>query len=174
MQKGAQQWSVWKRLLRGGGTPPPDGEPQPPVFPATMAAVALGIEARFRALAQRIKTHPNYNVSIGEALDIEGAQQTGPDYATLKPEFTLILNGNRVEIAWNWGGYGSFLHQCELQVDRGTGQGFVLLAYDTTPGYVDTQPLPATPAKWTYKAIYRVNDTQVGQWSNPVSITVGG
>jgi hypothetical protein len=27
---------------------------------------------------------------------------------------------------------------------------------------------------WTYKAIYRVGDAQVGQWSNPVSITVGG
>jgi hypothetical protein len=27
---------------------------------------------------------------------------------------------------------------------------------------------------WTYKAIYRVGDAQVGQWSNPESITVGG
>jgi hypothetical protein len=49
-----------------------------------------------------------------------------------------------------------------------------MLTYDTTPGYVDTQPFPATPTKWTYKAIYRVGDAQVGQWSNPVSITVGG
>jgi hypothetical protein len=39
---------------------------------------------------------------------------------------------------------------------------------------VDTAPFPAAPTKWTYKAIYRVNDAQVGLWSNPVSITVGG
>ena len=60
----------------------------------------------------------------------------------------------------------------ELQVDRGTG--FVFLANDTTPGYTDTHPFPATPTKWTYRAIYRVGDSQVGIWSKPVSITVGG
>ena len=54
------------------------------------------------------------------------------------------------------------------------GQGFVLLAIDTTPGYTDTQPLPATPTKWHYRAIYRAGDTRTGTWSNPVSITVGG
>jgi hypothetical protein len=31
---------------------------------------------------------------------------------------------------------------------------------------------PAAPAKWTYRAIYRVNDAQVGLWSKPVSLTV--
>ena len=60
----------------------------------------------------------------------------------------------------------------ELQVDRGTG--YVLLANDTTPNYTDTTPLPATPTKWKYKAIYRVGDQRVGLWSNEVSITVGG
>ena len=62
---------------------------------------------------------------------------------------------------------------CEIQVDRGDKQ-FVLLACDTTPGYVVTQPFPSTPTKWTYKAIYRAGDAQVGQWSKPESVTVGG
>jgi hypothetical protein len=35
-------------------------------------------------------------------------------------------------------------------------------------------PLPTTPAKWTYKAIYRKGDSQIGQWSAEVSIIVGG
>ena len=61
---------------------------------------------------------------------------------------------------------------CELQVDRNDGKGRVVLAYDTTPGYNDTQPFPATPTKWTYWAIYRVGDSQVGLWSKPVTITV--
>ena len=39
-------------------------------------------------------------------------------------------------------------------------------------GYTDTVPFPATPVKWTYRAIYRVGDAQVGIWSAPVSITV--
>ena len=44
----------------------------------------------------------------------------------------------------------------------------------TTPGYNDTAPFPAAPAKWSYRAIYRVGDAQVGVWSNVVSVTVGG
>jgi hypothetical protein len=45
---------------------------------------------------------------------------------------------------------------------------------DTTPGYTDSQPFPAAPVKWTYRAIYRLGDNRVGQWSKPVSVTVGG
>ena len=63
---------------------------------------------------------------------------------------------------------------CELQVDRADGKGFVALCFDTTPNYTDSTPFPATPAKWTYQAIYHVGDHRVGQWSKPVSVTVGG
>jgi len=62
----------------------------------------------------------------------------------------------------------------EILVDRGNGQGFVTLCQDTTPDYLDTTPAPATPAKWTYKAIFRVGDQRVGQWSDEVSTTIGG
>ena len=75
---------------------------------------------------------------------------------------------------WGWQGNAAYLDICEIQVDRADGKGFVPLAFDSTPGYVDSAPFPAAPTKWTYKAIYRVNDAQVGLWSNPVSITVGG
>jgi hypothetical protein len=34
-------------------------------------------------------------------------------------------------------------------------------------------PLSRTvPAKWTYRAIFRVADARAGQWSGPVSINV--
>ena len=82
--------------------------------------------------------------------------------------------GTNVFVDWNWGGFSAFLDICEIQVDRGDGKGFVALAFDTTPGYVDTQPFPAAPVKWTYQAIYRVGDSRIGQWSKPVSVTVGG
>jgi hypothetical protein len=48
------------------------------------------------------------------------------------------------------------------------------LAIDTTPGYIDTTAFPAAPAKWTYRAIYMLDDAMVGLWSKPVSVTVGG
>ena len=38
--------------------------------------------------------------------------------------------------------------------------------------YTKTQPLPANPARWTYKGIYRLNDAQVGIWSLPVCVIV--
>src|SRR5471032_2605041 len=44
MQNGAQQWTAWKNIMRGGGTPPPTGAPVTPVFPTAVTAVAPGIE----------------------------------------------------------------------------------------------------------------------------------
>jgi hypothetical protein len=172
MQNGARQWTGWKDLVRRGGDLPPTGAPVPPVFPAAVPAVAPGIEGRFRSLVKQIKANGSYNAAIGEALGIEGAQQTGPDYTTLQPNISAAINGTRVDVGWDWSGFANFLDQVEIQVDR--GQGFVALAFDTTPGYVDTQPFPTAPVKWTYQAIYRVGDNRVGQWSKPVSVTVGG
>jgi hypothetical protein len=174
MANGALQWTGWKNLARGGGTPPASGAPVAPVFPTTVPAVALGIEARFRALVQLIKANANYNPTIGLALGIEGAEQTGPDLTTIQPVIDALATGNHVNVKWGWGGNSAFLDICEIQVDRGDGKGFVLLTFDTTPGYTDTQPFPAAPVIWTYRAIYRVGDNQVGVWSLPVSVTVPG
>lgn len=68
-----------------------------------------------------------------------------PDLATLKPEISVVINGNRVDVGWGWNGNSAFLDLCEIQVDRNDGKGFVLLAYDTTPGYSDTQSSPPRP-----------------------------
>jgi len=172
MANGSLQWTGWKNLQRAGGTPPVSGAPVAPVFPAAVAAVAPGIEVRFRALVQLLKANPNYNETIGLALGIEGADATGPNLATVQPVIDAVISGNHVNVKWGWGGNGAFLDICELQVDRGDGKGFGLLAFDTTPGYTDTQPFPTAPATWTYRAIYRVDDSQVGVWSQSVSVTV--
>ncbi|MBI3853039.1 MAG: hypothetical protein HY298_22545 [Verrucomicrobia bacterium] len=60
-------------------------------------------------------------------------------------------------------------------MDRGDGV-FACLAIDTVPDYLDTAALPAagTSAVWKYKAIYRLNNEQVGQWSDVTSICVIG
>ncbi len=172
VQNAAQQWTAWKDLMRGGGTPPAAGAPVAATLPTSVPIVAPGIETRFRALVKLIKANANYNVSIGEALGIEGAQHTAPDFALLQPQITVNLNGNRVETNWDFSGYAAYLDMCEIQVDHNDGKGYGLLAFDTTPGYTDTTPLPAVAAKWTYRAIYRVGDAQVGLWSNPASLTV--
>ena len=170
----AQQWTAWRDLIREGGTPPATGAPLPAIFPAAVAAVALGIEVRFRALVKQIKAHPSYNVGIGEVLGIEGPTHAGPDFAILKPLIKLEVSGGSVIIRWSWQGFSAFLDMIEICVDRADGKGFVTLCQDTTPDYTDTTPAPATPTKWTYKAIFRVGDQRVGQWSDEASLTVGG
>lgn len=174
VQNTGKQWTAWKDMARKGGTAPVTGSPLPPALPEAVPPVGFGIEVRFRALVQRIKKHANYNEAIGEALGIEGAEQSGPDPETLQPELKLKTMGGEVKVEWRWQGQRDFLDMIELQVDRGTGAGWVMLAYDTTPGYTDTAPFPATPAKWKYRAIYRKGDARVGQWSGEEAITVGG
>lgn len=173
MQNAAQQWTAWRDYIRDGGTPPSSGKPLAPTLPDSVDAVLMGIEARFRALVKQIKASAGYNEAIGEALGIEGAAQTGPDLSTIQPDFSVSLVGGQVFVDWTWQGQSQFLDAFEVQVDRGDGKGYALLAHDTTPGYTDTQPLPAAPGKWTYRGIYRVGDDRVGQWSNPVSVMVG-
>jgi len=172
LQKAARESTYWRDLIRSGGPLPPTGSPLAPVLPEAPPAVNPGIENRYRALAKTIKGNKNYNAAIGTALGIEGSQQIGPDLTTIQPAMDVTISGNAVLVDWGWQGYSAWLDLCELQVDRGDGRGYIPLAFDTTPGYTDTQPFPATPVKWTYRAIYRVGDAQVGVWSAPVSITV--
>ena len=117
----------------------------------------------------RIKVAPGYTDSIGQALQIIGADQT-VDVNSMKPIITAQLDAGQVDIGWTKQGMDGI----EIQVDRGTG--FVFLAIDTIPGYTDTAPMPAAgqSALWKYKAIYRQGDDRVGQWSDVVSIPVAG
>ena len=170
----AQQASGWKTLIRIGGTLPATGAPAVPKFPPGPRAVDPGIEPRFRAMAQQIKADADFNEPMGAALGIVGPEQTPPDYATLQPALKAIINGTAVNVDWNWAGYRTFLSMCELQVDRDDAAGWTLLAIDTTPGYTDTHQFPAKPSKWQYRAIYHAGDSRVGEWSNPVSVNVGG
>ena len=85
-----------------------------------------------------------------------------------------MVSGEAVHIGWGYNGNRASLSGCEIQVDRGDGKGYGLLTVDTSPNYVDTQPFPASKAVWSYKAINRADDAQVGQWSQVVSVAVGG
>lgn len=172
MQNAAQQWTGWKDYLRKGGAASGTVSPMPVNLPISVAAVALDIEARFRALVKIVKASPNYNPTVGEVLGIEGPEQTGPDLTTVQPVIAATITGGHVSIKWGFQGQRAFLDSCEIQVDRGDGHGFGLLTIDTTPNYNDTQTFPATLMKWLYRAIYRVGDAQVGLWSSPVSVNV--
>ncbi len=173
MHRDAQQFTKWKNLMRNGGAVGMDKEPGVPVLPDPVPPVDPGIEDRHRALIVSCHNNPAYNIAIGTALDMEGAEITPPDLTLVMPLLTLTISGNQVVIGCGWQGYQAYLDQVELQVDRTDGKGYVLLTYCTTPGFTDPTPFPAVPTKWTYRAIFRLNNAQVGQYSSPVSIMVG-
>ena len=178
MQDAAGLWVAWKDFMRDG---PKVGHPTPsvPALPTVPVAIsgsstAAGLVARFLLLANAVKNNKNYTAAVGQILGLEGAQQTAPDLTTIQPALDAKVAGDHVAIKWGWGGHSAFLDLLEIQVDRGGAGGYSLLTYDTTPGYTDTTPLPATAARWKYRAIYRVADARVGVWSDEVSVTVGG
>ncbi|MDQ6631097.1 MAG: hypothetical protein M3Y82_04985, partial [Verrucomicrobiota bacterium] len=122
-------------------------------------------------LIARIKRHPNYTEAMGEDLGIIGAQQT-MDLNSMKPQLNIELQAGKPVVRW----MKQSMDSLEIWVDRNDGKGFIFLAIDTVPDYPDTAPLPAPgqSAIWKYKAIYRLNDEPVGQWSDVVSIAVVG
>ena len=168
----AKGWTALKKNTRIGRMTGVLSSLEAPVLPTPVPPVPPGVERRFRALLRQLKAGPNYTFSLGEGLGIEAVNHSPPDYTTLQPVLKLSISGNRVLVGWGWQGHRVFLDQCEIWVDRGDGRGFVLLTYTITPGYTDLTPFPAAPVKWLYRAIYRLNDESIGQWSKTASVTV--
>ena len=143
-----------------------------PALPTGGVAVRPGALLRIFAVVQLIKDSGKCSDTDAAALGIVGTAQPGPDLTTIQPVIDAYIQGAQVIVKWGWGGNSAWLDACEIWVDRGDGKGWVLLTIDTTPGYTDTQPFPANSVKWSYKATYRLNDVQVGLWSQIVSVTV--
>lgn len=173
---GSKNWVAFKKLLFMG---PDNGEVLP--FPqaidfGTVPAVAVraGISGRFSRFAAHCKIQPGYTPNIGIDLGIVSAGKPEIDLDTVQPVIRLVRRPEGVFIDWSWDGLAGVVDTIELAVDRSDGKGDVFLAIDSTPGNLDTFPVPAALARWTYKAIWRVGEVQVGLWSNPVSTVVGG
>lgn len=162
--------TAFKNQARDAFGTPMGSNPTPPATGAPPTAVPPGIFVRANKLALGIKKRINYSVGDGKDLGIEGAEIAPTDPNTLKPKLkTYLVEGGTPAIKW----IKKQTDGIEIYADRGTGQ-WQLIAVDTKPDYIDRHPLPATPATWKYRAIYRIKDEKVGQWSNEVSITVTG
>ena len=141
----------------------------PSLLPPPSTVARTGIFQRVAKMAKRIKAHPNYTDSIGERLGIIGSQMV-VDYDKLKPSIKLIKSGWNVIIKWKKG----VADAIDIYVDRNNDNNWQLLTRDTIPHYVDKQPRHdgKDPVLWRYKAIYVVNDEQVGEFSPVQSVTL--
>jgi hypothetical protein len=146
---------------------------QPLTPPAMMLppAVEPGIFTRVAAIVNRIKASRTYSTADGNDLGIEGVEVT-VDVNTVKPSLVLrLVAGGHPEIVWSRKGMSTL----EIQKQNGEGQ-WHFLTIDTVPNYTDMSTLPGSgqSAVWQYRAIYRLKDERVGQWSDVVSVTVTG
>jgi len=168
MQAYAHHWTEFKNLLRDGGPGSADWVVAPMLVEPMPAAVSPGIIPRLSTLVAHLKSHKNYTSAIGLDLGLIGTT-TVEDPSTWKPILSAQNKAGHPIIAWTKGAAAAL----EIWVDRGDGAGFTFLTINTEPNTSDSQPLPTTSAVWKYKAIYRLHDEQVGQWSDVLSITVG-
>ena len=166
IQANARHWTAFKNLQRDGGVSV-NPRPHAPDLPAPAQDVAPGIVPRLTALVARLKTARNYNEAIGRDLQIIGAEQAVAT-GDWKPALDIGIKAGHPVIQWPKGDADAI----EIWADR--GDGFSLAAIPTSADYTDTNAKPATGAVWKYKAIYRLRDAQVGQWSGVVSVAVGG
>ena len=170
IQASSQCWGADKNNLRDGGNG--SGEwPFIPTLPQPIATpVSPGIILRLSALVARIKASKNHTEAIGKDLWIVVSKQI-IDPTTWKPALGIKIQAGHPIILWTKGNAAAI----EIWVDRGDGH-FSQLAINTEPNTTDNWPLPpaGTSAMWRYKAIYLLHDEQVGQWSDVISVSVGG
>ena len=168
IQANARHWTAYKNMQRDGGVSV-NPRPQLPHLPAPAREVAPGIVPRLIALVSRLKTARQYNEAIGHDLQIIGPEQRiEPD--DWKPVMETGSVAGQPVLKWPKGDADAI----EIWADRGDGQGFRLATITSSVDYTDTSARPATGAVWKYKAIYRLRDTRVGEWSGEVSVAVGG
>ena len=166
-----QDITSFKNIMRDGplGTPSPS-IPAPLSLPAAPTAVEPGIFRRVAKFVQRLKNHPNYTKNMGKDLGIIG-EELSFNKSELKPKLKGALDANRPKIIWK---KGRFADSIDLYVDRQLNNNYEYLANDTRKDYIDDYPMPPDVASvvYRYKGIYRIGDEQVGQFSDPITITV--
>ncbi|MCX6353109.1 MAG: hypothetical protein NTX03_14810 [Bacteroidetes bacterium] len=160
-----------KIVLEGTDGANPTGVPvyNAGVVPATLIFDGL---KKIRSIVARIKAATNYSETDGQILGIIGIEQGSPeDPSTWKPHITAQRQGDFVEILWGWEGHPA--DGAEIQVDR-TNTGWGTIAIDPDPNYTDTFNIASlpNPTQWKFRAIYRKNGVQVGQWSDVMVVAV--
>lgn len=165
--------TAFKNNMANGVEPNAENPTEPgfPVLAPPPPMVISGIFPFVMTIVKRIKSHKDYVTDDGEEMGIEADDITMPDVQTLKPVIKhQLVNGGYPQLQWVKQQTDGVL----IQVNR-TGN-WEFLAIDTVPDYIDTHPLPASgsSAVWQYRMIYRLDDANVGQWSDVVSITVTG
>jgi len=132
-------------------------------------ATRAAVEARERAIIRRMKSATGYTEAIGQALKIIGTNDN-TDMTTAKVDLSATVLAHGVELDFT----KLKSDGVNLYSKRDGDTDYVFLAHDTISPYVDNRPLlvAGKPEVRRYKAIYVVNDEEIGYFSDEVVVTV--
>lgn len=128
------------------------------------------VEQNSRKLARRLKEHPSYTPALGEQLRIEGPEDTTDMMTTARPRLNATTKPHGVvELAFN----KLKSDGVNLYNQREGDAAFMFLARDTSSPYVDNRPclVAGKPETLKYKAIFVIDDAEIGQFSDEVVVT---
>ena len=171
MKAGGESSVAFKNAVRDGS---PTGKaviPSPPVLTLPPGEPFLDVFGCLANLITRIRIHKNYTDALGKALSITPTQSAAVDLSTMQPALDVDFQSGHPRILWTMRGMDAL----EVEADHGDGH-FALFTIDTTANHIDTTPLPppGSVVLWKYRAIYRVRDERVGNWSSVLEVSVKG
>ena len=164
-----QNATAYKNLLKHqSGNQTLSALPAMPPLPPAPPAVPAGIFDRTRALMQRIKNSPAYTEAIGQDLNIIPAIST-VDLNAISPVLKGTLDVGRPHLRWS----KSEADAIDLYADHNDGTGFHLVGRFMRAEYLDVTPVPSgkVAEEFKYKAVFVIDDAQVGVMSQVFSIT---
>ena len=139
---------------------------------ATETTTTKANEATIRAMVRNWKTMPLYAASGSEGvLGLKGSDAAF-DPSTFKSEIKASIVGGQIRVDFSKGGVDAVNVYVRL---RGA-VGWRKLGLDSSSPYYDTEPLAAAnvPETREYKVRGVLDDVEVGQDSNIVSVVFGG
>ena len=125
-----------------------------------------------RTAVRRLKTNPTYPGSgVEGTLQLRGPE-SGFDPVTFKPGCKVSIVGGQIRIDFTKGEADGVVVYCRL---RGTN-GWNKLGIDTASPYFDTNPpaQPNVPETREYMLRAILDDVEIGQPSDIISIVIGG
>ena len=140
-----------------------------PIIAAAPALVSPDVETRFSKFAAACKASANYTTTIGDDLGIT-AVAPAFDPNTGKPKVKAELHAGQPYLSYIKGKFHG------VNVYKDSGSGYAKIDHATKSHYTDTTALPAEgqAVVWSYKLIFIWQDKEVGEMSDPVSVTVTG
>ncbi|HEY0029974.1 MAG TPA: hypothetical protein VGC65_04395 [Bacteroidia bacterium] len=164
-----QNTTAYKNMLKDSNGQALGAFPAVPAIPSPPATVTGGVFDRVRALMQRIKTAPGYTEAIGQDLNII-APKNVIDVSAISPELKGKLDVGRPHLKWQKG----IADSTDLYADYNDGNGFHLIGRFTRREFIDSTPIVAGKVadEFRYKAMFVIDDEQVGLMSQVFTITV--